>query len=358
MANSKILFILHVPPPVHGSSVVGSYIKQSLEINRTFDCNYINLGTSLTIGEIGKKSLMKSFRYFSIFFKLTKQLIFNKPELCYLAITAKGKAFYKDSVIALCIRLLGIPIVYHFHNKGVRLRQNKTLDNFLYQKVFNNSSAILLSKHLYTDVKKYFDPKNIHICPNGIPKTRNLKIDRKKNKKKLIRILFLSNLIESKGVKILLSACRIVKKRNLNFKCVFVGGEGDITKTSIETMIKEYGLEKEVIYKGKKYNNDKYIEFLKSDLFVLPTFYDNECFPLVLLEAMQASLPVISTPEGGIRDIVIDSVTGFLVDQKDDISLADKIEFLLNNPKIKIKMGINGRKRFENKFTLKIFEKI
>ena len=58
--KSKILFILHLPPPVHGSSMVGQYIKDSkVVINTSFDAQYINLSTSKTIDEIGKNPLLK-----------------------------------------------------------------------------------------------------------------------------------------------------------------------------------------------------------------------------------------------------------------------------------------------------------
>ena len=96
--NKKILFILHLPPPVHGSSTVGENIKESTIINDSFNCRYINLGTSISIDDIGQKRLGKIIIYFSILFKVFKELVIFKPHLCYLAITAKGRAFYKDAL--------------------------------------------------------------------------------------------------------------------------------------------------------------------------------------------------------------------------------------------------------------------
>ena len=55
----KILFILHLPPPVHGSSMVGQYIKDSKIINTSFVAQYINLSTSKTVDEIGKYPILK-----------------------------------------------------------------------------------------------------------------------------------------------------------------------------------------------------------------------------------------------------------------------------------------------------------
>ncbi|MDD2494871.1 MAG: glycosyltransferase family 1 protein, partial [Tissierellia bacterium] len=112
--------------------MVGKAIKDSHVINSAFKCSYINLGLSRTIDEIGKNPFKKVVRYLSIYFNVLKHLITNKPNLCYLAITAKGTAFYKDSLIALLAKGFGVRMVYHFHNKGVSTRQHKALDDFLY----------------------------------------------------------------------------------------------------------------------------------------------------------------------------------------------------------------------------------
>ena len=61
-----------------------------------------------------------------------------------------------------------------------------------------------------------------------------------------------------------------------------------------------------IAYVGRKVGEEKEAFFRQSDVFVFPTYYYNECFPLVILEAMEYKLPVISTNEGGIPDIVKD----------------------------------------------------
>ena len=58
MKNS-ILFILHLPPPIHGASMVGKYIQESKLINSSFDCYYINLATAGDLSDIGQFSLKK-----------------------------------------------------------------------------------------------------------------------------------------------------------------------------------------------------------------------------------------------------------------------------------------------------------
>lgn len=350
---NKILFVLHLPPPVHGSSMVGQYIKESKIINRNFVTTFVNLGTSKSIDEIGKNPLSKVGIYFSIFKKIILELTTNKTSLVYFALTAKGIAFYKDAFLIFFIKLFGAPLVLHFHNKGVSTRQNNWVDDILYRFVFKNAKVILLSSHLYSDIQKYVSEENVFYCPNGIPDVQpQIKEDLKKQDR--ISILFLSNLIESKGVFVLLEACKILKERLLDFECIFVGGNGDVSEEQFYSKRKELGLEEHVVYEGKKYGLDKEKAFLKADFFVFPTYY--ETFGLVLLEAMQHQVPVISTFEGGIPDVVDDGFTGFLISQKNIEVLADKMEILIKNPELRQQMGKAGRIKYENQFTLEIFE--
>lgn len=352
----RILFILHTPPPVHGSSVVGKTIKDSLVINEAFECSYINLGTSRTVDEIGKNPFVKIGRYLSIIIKVLKQLLTHKPNLCYLAITAKGTAFYKDSLIALLVKGFGVRMVYHFHNKGVSTRQHKALDDFLYKSVFKNAHAILLSKYLYPDVEKYFTTDRVHYCPNGIPDIEKREKRKEKRLNDKVELLFLSNLIESKGVFVLLEACSILKQKGLSFHCTYLGGEGDVNAQQFQQKAKELGVTDQVVYVGKKYGVEKEEILSEADIFAFPTYYDYETFGLVNLEAMQFRLPIVSTFEGGIPDVIEDGKTGFLVPKKNTIALAEKLELLISNPELRNKLGKAGREKYENEFTINLFE--
>ena len=353
MKSNKLLFILHLPPPIHGPSVVGEIISKSKIINNTFESRYINLGISKSVDEIGKNALGKISRYIKIILAIFKQLQSFKPSLVYLAINSKGLGFYKDSFVALIVKLSGFNSVYHFHNKGVSLRQDKLLDNLLYKLVFKGSKVILLSDYLYLDIQKYVPKENIYICPNGItdlPVNKNIKVKHLE----IIEILFLSNLIESKGVFVLLDACKLLQDKDLKFHCTFVGGVGNITEMLFQKAVIERDLGVSVYYTGKKYANEKKKAFQNADIFVHPTYED--CFPLVIMEAMQHSLPVVSTFEGGIADIVENGKTGFLVPQKDANALAEKLEMLIKDADLRQKMGNAGRLKYEKQFTLEHFE--
>lgn len=369
--NRKILLILHLPPPVHGPSMVGQAIRESELINSTLNCRYINLSTSRSVDEIGKNPLIKVGRYLSILWQTLWQLIVFRPQKVYLTISASGTGFYKDFPVAMLAGLFGAKRIYHFHNKGISQRQDKWLDNLLCKLVFHKSEVILLSRYLYNDIAKYVPEERVKYCANGVgplpPKGGSLKPEtleqypvhqtqneEQKTINSSTEILFLSNLIVSKGVYILLEACKLLQQKGMLFLCTLVGGEGDISAEKLNQKVKEIGLTDTVIYAGKQYGADKEDYWNKADIFVHPTL--NDCFPLVLLEAMQHGLPIVSTTEGAIPEIVTEGKTGFLVKQQDAEALADKLELLIANPAQRKSMGEEGRLKYEQEYTLRKFE--
>ena len=119
--------------------------------------------------------------------------------------------------------------------------------------------------------------------------------------------------------------------------------------------VEERGLKEYAIYHGPKYGDEKKIFFSNADIFVFPTYYYNETFGLVNLEAMQYKLPIVTTNEGGIPDVVKNEINGFICKRKDACLIADAIEKLLDSKELRLQMGEAGYQIFKEKFTLKVF---
>lgn len=171
-----------------------------------------------------------------------------------------------------------------------------------------------------------------------------------------MNVLFLSNMIAEKGVWTIVEAAKILHEKNLPVEFHFVGKWSDITEDMFFHAMKEFHLEDVCFAHGGKYGKEKDEFWAAADVFVFPTFYHNECFPLVLLEAMQHHLPCISTTEGGIPGIIDDKETGFLIEKHDFHTLADKLEYFIEHPQESKRMGENGYRKFLDKFTLRKFE--
>ena len=92
-----------------------------------------------------------------------------------------------------------------------------------------------------------------------------------------------------------------------------------------------------------------------ADVFVHPTL--NDSFPLVVLEAMGTGLPVVTTAEGGIPDMVRDGVDGLICPKGDPSALADALQKLLSDASMRTRLGESGKARYRMSYTQEQFEK-
>jgi glycosyltransferase involved in cell wall biosynthesis len=282
-------------------------------------------------------------------------LLKKKHDLYYITLTAKGSGFYKDFAIVFFLKMFRKKIVYHFHNKGISTLQDNIYNNFLYRFLFKDTQSILLSEKLYYDIEKYVNIEDVYFCPNGLPKS-DLIPATKVEAPARVRILFLSNMMIEKGILVLLEACKILKEKGVEFRCDFVGPWTDITEKDFNIIVSKSNLNGYVFAHGQQYNKNKEAFFNSTDIFVLPTYYNNECFPLVILEAMKHGLPVISTFEGAISEMIVNKETGFVGPQHDASFLAEKLEYLVKMPEQRLKMGEAARQRFIDFYTIDTFE--
>ncbi|MEJ7683895.1 MAG: hypothetical protein WKG06_39760 [Segetibacter sp.] len=125
MTNNKVLFILHLPNPVHGAAMMGKYIKESKIISNSFDGDYINLSTSQHVHEVGKAGIGKIVNLIKIQGKVLKALMSKNYDLIYLTLTAKGSGFYKDLMIVVILKLFRKKLFIIFIIKAYR--QDRTI---------------------------------------------------------------------------------------------------------------------------------------------------------------------------------------------------------------------------------------
>ena len=375
----KILFIAPLPPPVHGSAMVSQYIKDSRVVNEAFDCDFVNLSTSRSMEEIGKGGIKKLFRFLASYLIVLWKLITHRYSLCYLAITCHGMGFLKDAPFVLLCKLFGRKVVLHQHNKGLSRDVARWPYRWLMPLVYRNTTVMLLSWHLYEDVSSVVEREQVVVCANGVPPIINENEDENENvddakqnyltqtsqtdtdiscnavEPSVPRLLFLSNLIESKGIYVLLEACRMLKEEGIVFQCDYVGGESKlISGESFRNAIAERGLTDCVTYHGPQYGAAKDRFFRGADIFVQPT--SDDCFPLTLVEAMQYRLPIVSTDVGAIPDIVTDGVNGFVCPQRDVDALAVALRKLIGDRQLRVAMGQRGYELYRERMTLEVFE--
>lgn len=349
MTEPRILFVLHLPPPVHGAALVGAAIRDSGLVNDLFDARYINLSASVTLEEVGRFSFKKIRSVFRLVREVRRTVARWKPDKVYLTPSCTMPGLLKDAFVARVAR--GSRVVLHFHNKGVAERQDRFFYDCLHRMLFKDTHVILLSRLLYPDIRKYVPEERVSYCPNGVSVPSVNRVSGG-----VPRLLFLSNIIRSKGVSVLIESCRLLKERGVDFQCSLVGAlSADYPGESLVEEIRRQGVEERVTYAGPVYGEGKWTAFAEADVFVHPTL--NDSFPLVVLEAMGTGLPVVTTDEGAIPEMVRDGVDGLICPKGDPKALTDALERLLSNAALRTRMGESGKTRYRELYTLEQFEK-
>ena len=157
------------------------------------------------------------------------------------------------------------------------------------------------------------------------------------------RIVMVARFAEQKAQSLLVDAVAGVRQP---FRLLFVG-DGS-TRRAVETRVERYGLRDRVEFAGNRLDVPEILA--GSHVFALFTKWEG--FPISVLEAMRAGLPVVASDVNGVREAVSHWGTGFTVPAGDVTAFRKRLESLLQDASLRERMGAAGRQRFEQEFTL------
>ncbi|MCX7998714.1 MAG: glycosyltransferase family 4 protein [Leptospiraceae bacterium] len=218
----------------------------------------------------------------------------------------------------------------------------------------NLAKKIIVTQYEYinrsTFLKKYANSHKIRVIPNGVDtqKFKPMRVERRHNT--LFFLSVLDKFHRYKGLDYLIESLKLVKKEIKDLK-LLVGGSGELLNY-YKDLVRSLGLHKTVEFLGY-IPEEKLVEYYNTcKVFVLPsTSSEQEGFGMVLLEALSCGTPVICTEISGIARDLRKYLAGIVVPQRDSKALAEAIIKMLKDDDLAIKMGKNGRKMIEEKYT-------
>ena len=146
-----------------------------------------------------------------------------------------------------------------------------------------------------------------------------------------IRIIFLSNLMEEKGIFDVLECLKILEESGFSFKAKIAGNIDKTNQTKCEVYFKDL---KNVGYCGVVKGEEKKALLEWGNIFVLPTYYKMEGQPISILEAIATGNIILTTKHAGIPDVFENKKNGFYVKKRNPKDIADKIQYIYNNKDI------------------------
>ena len=375
----KIVMIGAVPPPYTGHSIsfLKLYEALSEDIENIEDVTYINTAPK-NKHVTGKVTWSRIQENLLVLKQLWISLRKTKPNTIYVTKGSTTVGFIRDLLTLFISKVLSRESKFIIHLKGGNYDSFYDKQNIFLQlliRFFLNKSdrIIVLGNSL---VKMYdFYPKvknKIIVVENALttPIKRNSHIHFDLSKKK-IKLLFLSNLIYTKGYMDLLKAVEIlIDKKIFHFHLTFAGAfmvspddpSGyDITSFEKEFLkkIKSDKLKEYTTYRGVVIGEEKEVLLKESDIFILPTAYHVEGQPVSIIEAMAYGCAIISTKYRSIPDIILENENGFYVEYGDPLSIVSKIEALLNDKEKLKKASLISVDLYNKRFQWKIhYEKM
>lgn len=257
--------------------------------------------------------------------------------------------------------LYGVPLVVTCHSleplrpwKQDQLGRGYYLSTWIEKLAIESADKIIaVSQMMKEDIMKYFNVSNyrIAVIHNGIDLNKWKKTPLSNTLKKEYGIkddylLFVGRPTKQKGIEYLLEATNYIDK-NIQLVLCAVGAD---TKEYEQEIGKKIAQKKNIVWINKLLEEEKYIQLYSNALvFICPSIY--EPFGIINLEAMACETPVVASAVGGIKEVVVQEKTGILVEPANPKQLAEGINRLLKDKALAQKMGKEGRKRVEEKFS-------
>lgn len=323
----NVLLIGPISPPVTGCSVVNDLVLEKLNEEDGFNVSCINRAYPKFNEAIGEFSFKKFFFYISQYFQSYK--IF-KTDITYIAIGLTFFGVLKDAPFVLLSKLIGKQVVIHVH--GNYLKTQYALLSGFKKKLFHYilSSAnkgIVSSKLLKDNLTPFLKEDKIFWMPYFVEKTLKNITETDVINTNGLNILYLSNLMEGKGVFDLFEALKILNDQQVPYKAKIVGG----IDLEHENKIFDYiNTNPNIEYYKPIRGQEKIDAYLASNVFILPTYYKMEGQPIALLEAMLTGHIIITTDHAGILDICSEK-NGYIVNKKSPEEIAEKLEYMANH---------------------------
>lgn len=348
---TRILLIGPFPKPISGVALANKVVKKTLDKKNDFEASTINTSLPFFEESIGSFSIKKLFFNLGLNFKAIK--IFSADKV-YIT---PGQTFFgvtKYSLFILMSSLLGKELIIHVH--GNYLGTQYQLLNGLKKKYFKFllsrfHKGIVLSLSLKNNLTPFLKEENIFIL-NNFAQSFLYKDELKKDFREL-KITYLSNLMEEKGILYLLEALKELEDNGVNYKAKIAGNIDDSLKEIIEKKLSQL---KNTSYLGVVYSDKKKALLEWSNIFVLPTFYKMEGQPISILEALATQNLIITTNHSGIPDIIESEINGYIVQPKNSVSIKEKLSVLSKDISKLKTICEHNKQYFLDNFTLEHFE--
>lgn len=256
---------------------------------------------------------------------------------------AQGISIKRKKIFFEIAKLMKKKTVIHFHPPGVYVL-DKPSDFNMYVALFSRADVVVVLSEQYKKImteRLKINASKVVILYNPCP------IVQRESGEKDKYILFAASIIQRKGYSDLLHAFAKISSKYPDWKVIFMG-KGEVGNG--EKIAKELNIVEKIKFTGWVTDKQKNDYFKSAAIYCLPSY--GEGFPMGILDAWAYGVPVVTTPVGGIPDIVKDGINGLLCNPGDQDALAEKLELLMNDNSLSEKLCVESDKYVYGAFDL------
>lgn len=362
MKHKNILLIGSVPPPINGQTLAFQALADKIDAE-----------ILILLGQRGvniKIFISKIFTFLWLLVRLFAKII-HKKYVIYQTFSQSREGFFRDFPIVFLAKIFHSKVIGHIHGgnyDGFYFAQNQLIKWLIRNMLRQTDSVIVLSENMKSmfDFEPNLLPK-IKVISNGLSwniDDKSLDIKRLPiESQKSVKILFLSNLIESKGYWDVLEATNILVNQHkykvqTDFCGEFIQYPDAKRFATVEeaqkvffTFIETNNLQNYVQYHGTVEGEIKKKLLAEAHFFILPTSYVNEGQPISIIEAMAYRCVVLTTNYRGISEMVIPNESAIYVEHNRPETIVEVILKMLKNPLEYQQISDNGHQNFLKNFT-------
>ncbi|AXR06868.1 glycosyltransferase family 4 protein [Salinimonas sediminis] len=305
----------------------------------------ICMGDNYTFKRIATHDAVSAPRKAMLFIRAFLQILYfsivERKPIFHLHMSYNG-SFWRKLIYTETIKLLGGKVVVHLHGSEFRdfIERSGRFTTALVNRLVKKADKFLVLSDYWADYIRSIVKKYSH---NKIEVLRNFALVENKNglKKQARNFLFVGAIIKRKGIYDLLNALKYVSNIHLH-----VCGDGELEEC--ERLVNELGIAEKVKFHGW-IDGFKKVELMEvCEALILPSY--NEGLPIVILEAMQLNTPIITTPVGGIPEVIKHKETGYLVEPGNIKEIVEAINVISTDTLVTENIAKNAKALYENEY--------
>lgn len=346
----RVLQIGPMPPPYGGiASYVCGYMQSS--VTKVYDVRHL---LADVVGKLSRRGLARAVLNVVNLLLLVPRLlfwvIFWRPAIVHLQTSSYG-GFYEKAVLAWLSHWAGRRVVMNVHGGEFRPFYDKAspLGRRFIRSSLRMVDRLIAASPRMESTLRYIgaDADRIIRIPNGINIPAVSVCDRDGDERDTVTVLFLNQLDITKGIFELTDAYALLAEQLTNLRLILTGPDGPIVP-KIRRRLRERQLTGRVEMHLNVSEKEKSQLYLRSDIYALPTYVED--LPYGLLEAMSYGLAVVTTPVGGIPNVVADGESGLLVPARDVDALVKALLRLATDRAFRLSLGRMARETIVRRF--------